>query len=128
MSYHQRTQIDVSMKLRFQMAAEKMYEPIIGFWPFDWYGVPAKCPGGSQHSFLVISKHIEPDWVSRILAFDKEIDASILLACEQDIIVAYGGYNVKIITADRTIHVDRTVHADSRLLAFQSSSAIMRTR
>ena len=45
MSYHQRIEINFSMKLLMQMAAEQKYEPIIGFRPFNGRCVPAKCPG-----------------------------------------------------------------------------------
>ena len=44
-----------------------------------------------------------------MFAFDVEIDTGILLAGEQHAVVAYGGYNVKIITAKRIIHADSTL-------------------
>ena len=109
MSYHQRTEIVLSMKLLVQMLVEQKYEPIIGFRPFNGRVVPAKYPGCKQHSFLVVAEHIERGWFFIMIAFDVEIDMGILLACEQDAVVAYGGYNVKIITVNRIIHTDSTL-------------------
>ena len=57
----------------------------------------------------MIAKHVEPTWVSRQIAFDEGIDTEILLAEEQKAVVAYGGYNVKLIMADRIIHADSTL-------------------
>ena len=57
----------------------------------------------------MIFKHIEPSWVSRNFAFDVGIDTDILLAEEQKAVVAYGGYNVKLIMADGIIHADSTL-------------------
>lgn len=45
MSYHQRAEKDLPIKLLLQMGAEQKYEPIIAFRPFNGRGVPAKCPG-----------------------------------------------------------------------------------
>ena len=44
-----------------------------------------------------------------MIAVDVEIDTNIFLAEEQDVVVAYGGYNVKVIAADRIIHADSTL-------------------